>query len=266
MRIGIIQLTSTNNKLDNLKKANDLMVKAVENGAQLLVLPENFSFMGYKEQDKLAIAETLDKGESVAFLQQFSAKYGVVIVGGTIPLVAPNNKVTNTCLVYDEKGKLAARYDKIHLFDINIPNKAVFKESANVLPGESLAVTELLGQIMGLSICYDLRFPELFRQLTSQGAKVLFVPAAFTIPTGSDHWEVLLRARAIENQCYVVAAGQYGRHSDKRASYGRSMVVDPWGQVLATAQDKETYMVVDIDFDWQNEVRQKLPCLEHRKL
>lgn len=265
MRIGIIQTTSTNDKTANLQRANDLMLKAVADGAELLVLPENFSFMA-DDEDKLSVGETMENGESVKFLQHFAATHKVVVVGGTLPLIAPNNKVSNTCLIYNEKGELVARYDKMHLFDIYLNDKATFVESAVIQGGNEVVTAELLGQMMGVAICYDLRFPELFRRLVDQGAKVLFLPAAFTIPTGSDHWEVLLRARAIENQCYVVAAGQYGRHNKNRASYGRSMVIDPWGQVLVKAQDKETYITCDLDFEHQASIRQKLPCLTHRKL
>ncbi len=235
-------------------------------GAQLIALPENFSFLD-REGDKLQTLEDLNAGPSVRMLREFAAARGVVVVGGSVPLRTTDAaKVTNTCLVFDADGALAARYDKMHLFDINLDGAHTFKESRYIEAGAQEVTVDLFGHTMGLSICYDLRFPEHYRRLVLRGAKVLFIPSAFTMHTGKDHWEVLIRARAIENQCYVVAPAQYGHHNDRRVSYGRTMIVDPWGQVLAQAQDRESVVVADIDLAYLDDIRRRLPCLEHIRL
>jgi predicted amidohydrolase len=189
-----------------------------------------------------------------------------VIAGGMPERSADPGKVHNTLVVVGPDGRIAERYRKIHLFDVAIPGGAEFKESGTVAPGtEARTVDTPMGRI-GLSICYDLRFPELYRRLTDAGARVFVVPAAFTLHTGKDHWHALLRARAIENQAYVLAAGQYGRHNEKRVTYGHSVIVDPWGTVIAEAPDREAVIVGEVDLGFQDKVRRELPCLDHRRL
>jgi len=263
LKIAAIQMCSKEDRNDNLKSASKLMGQAITDGAQLIALPENFSFIG-SESDKIKMAEDYNNGPSVKFLKKFAMEQGVAIIGGSIPLkTAHTSKVTNTCMVFDVKGRAVARYDKLHLFDVSLDDENTFEESKHTKTGDRVVTVELFGRIMGLSICYDLRFPELYRALVLRGAEILFVPSAFTLYTGKDHWESLLRARAIENQCFVVAPAQYGKHSSRRISYGRTMIIDPWGQILSQCQDKEDVITWEIDFDFLDDIRKRLPCLEH---
>ena len=267
IRIAAVQMCSRQDRVENLARAQALLEDAAQQGAQLIALPENFSFMD-REGNKLQVVEDLDDGPTVRMLRDFAAAHSVVVVGGSVPLRADNDaKVTNTCLVFDTDGTLAARYDKMHLFDISLNAEHVYKESRYIEAGTEVVTFEAFGHTMGLSICYDVRFPELYRQLMLRGSKVLFVPAAFTVPTGKDHWAALLRARAIENQCYVVAPAQYGRHNEHRETYGRTMIIDPWGQILAQAPDRDGIIITtDLDLDYLDDIRQRLPCLEHLRL
>ncbi len=249
----------------NLKSARELMKQAVKNGAELIALPENFSFIG-EESNKVKVAEDFNNGLSVKFLKKFAVEHRVAIIGGSIPLkTTSQSKVTNTCIVFDTEGRAVGRYDKLHLFDVSLDDENTFTESQYIKAGKNAVTVQLFGHVMGLSICYDLRFPELYRALVLQGAEILFVPSAFTLYTGKDHWETLLRARAIENQCYVVAPAQYGKHNSSRISYGRTMVIDPWGQILAQCQDKEDVITCEIDFDFLDIIRKRLPSLEHMR-
>ncbi len=264
MRVAAIQMCSTDNREANLEKARGLMVEAVLAGAQVVALPENFSFIG-EEGQQVRVAED-DSGPSVQFLRVFAAEHRVHVIGGSVPLrTESRSKVTNTCLVHNPEGDLVARYDKMHLFDVNVDKQHNFKESSYVEAGRSIVTVEVFNHVVGLTICYDLRFPELYRALALRGAEILFVPSAFTVPTGKDHWETLLRARAIENQCYVVAPAQFGQHNERRASFGRTMIVDPWGQILGQCQDKASALVCDIDFDILKDIRYRLPSLEHAR-
>lgn len=264
--IATIQLCSGQDRDENLARARALMEEAVKCGARLIALPEDLPVLG-DDRDKVAIAEDLKTGPTVGFLRSFAAQHGVAVVGGSIPLKTTEaTKVTNTCLVFDPSGELVARYDKMHLFDVRIDDDNTFDESRHIEAGGQVVTVDLFGHTMGLSICYDLRFPELYRSLALRGARVLFVPAAFTRETGRDHWEVLLRARAIENLCYVVAPAQSGEHGAGRVSFGRSMVIGPWGQVLAQCQDGEGFIVCDLDFDVLEEARRRLPSLRHVRL
>jgi nitrilase len=265
LRIAAIQMCSTGNRDANLVRANSLMEEAVEDGAELLSLPENFAFIG-REGDQVQVAEDLDDGPSVQQLKDFAAKHHVAIVGGSIPLkTADASRVSNTCLVFDPAGELVARYDKMHLFDVSVDEEHSFQESSYVEAGKNVVTASLFGHVAGLSICYDLRFPELYRAQALAGAEMLFVPSAFTVPTGTVHWEVLLRARAIENQCYVIAPAQFGRHNARRASFGQTMVVDPWGEVLGRCPDRDMALVLDLDFARLKEMRERLPSLEHAR-
>ena len=263
LSVAAIQMCSGQNRDANLKAAKALMQEAVGKGAKLISLPENFSFLD-REGKKVHALEDLEHGPGVQLLRSFAQAHKVTIVGGSVPLSA-GSKVTNTCLVIGPEGSIAARYDKIHLFDIALDAEHSFQESRYIAPGDSLVTFESYGHTMGLSICYDLRFPELYRKLTMQGARVLFVPSAFTWRTGTYHWEALLRARAIENLCYVVAPAQQGRHNDLRESFGHAMIVDPWGQVLAQAPERPGVIVAELDFAHQDQLRARLPCLEHAR-
>jgi predicted amidohydrolase len=264
------QLTSTADVSRNLATCRRLIEAAAARGAKLAVLPENFAFVGAKEQDKFAVAEPLDEarpGPILASLAAAAKATGLWIVGGGMPEASPDpNKVWNTAVVIRPDGSLAARYRKIHLFDVDIPGGAQFKESGTVAPGDAVVTTKLPWFTLGLSICYDLRFPELYRRLVAEGAQVIVVPAAFTLHTGKDHWRPLLTARAIENQVYVLAPGQFGRPFENRACWGHSLIVDPWGAVLAEAGDRECAIVAELDLELQAKVRRELPCLGHRRV
>ena len=227
-----IQMASSPNVNANLLKAGQLVAEAVGAGARLVVLPENFALMGSDEFDKVKIREKDGEGPIQEFLATTAKKHGIWLVGGTIPLEAnDDNKVRAACLVYNDKGDVVARYDKIHLFDVNVPDtNEVYKESASIEAGEHIRVVDTPYGKLGIAVCYDLRFPEFFRSAVNEGIDILAVPAAFTAETGAAHWEVLLRARAIENQCYVIASNQGGFHLNGRKTFGHSMIIDPWGR------------------------------------
>jgi nitrilase len=252
----------------NLLEAERLIKQAAEAGAELVVLPENFALMGMSEHDKVKISEADGGGPLQDFLAEQAMVNGVWLVGGTIPLTASDaDKVTAASLLYDARGKRVARYDKIHLFDVLITeNDERYNESETIEPGKKAVVVDTPFGKLGMAICYDLRFPGLFRSLTEQGAEILTIPSAFTAITGKAHWEVLVRARAIENQCYVVAAAQGGYHANGRETFGDSMVVDPWGVVLDRLVSGSGLVVSDIDIEHLREVRRSFPVLEHRKI
>jgi len=234
------------------------------------VLPENFSFLGRSERDKLAIAERLDAGGPiVTTLQELAVRHKVWLVGGGTPEVVDGDerRTYNTALVIDPAGALVARYRKIHLFDVDIPGGATLRESDATRAGDELVVVEIEGAKVGLSICYDVRFPELYRRLVKdRGANVLLVPAAFTAHTGPAHWELLLRARAVEDQAWVVAAAQWGRHNEKRESYGHTLVIDPWGTIAAERPEGDGVVVATLDGAAVEKRRTQMPCLDHAVL
>lgn len=265
-----VQLTSQGDVARNLEACARGIAHAARRGAELVVLPENFAFVGMDEKDKMPHAETLDPayaGPILEALFEAAVKSGVWVIGGGMPERSPDaGKVWNSCVAVSPSGTLAAVYRKIHLFDVQIPGGAEFMESRTVEPGRDLVVVETPRAPVGLTICYDVRFPELYRALVGRGARLVVVPAAFTLHTGKDHWHTLLRARAIENQVYVLAAAQYGRANEKRVCYGHSLIVDPWGTVIAEASDREGVVVAEIDLAFQDKVRRELPCLTHRKL
>jgi predicted amidohydrolase len=266
LAVAAIQLTSTPDVDASLSSALHYLEEAASAGADLAVLPENFGFLG-SEKAKLAYAQSIEEGSFVAPLRELAAKKGMGIIAGGMPEKGPDDeRVYNTAVFIGRSGEVAGSYRKIHLFDIDLAGKVSYKESAAVLPGTEPMVVEFEGWKVGLSICYDLRFPEMYRSLVDQGAHILTVPAAFTLQTGRDHWEVLLRARAIENQCYVIAAGQVGEHLKGRASWGQSCVIDPWGTILQQAPDAEGITVATIDRSELQRIRTQLPCLEHRRL
>ncbi len=266
--VAAVQMTSTSDVQDNLHRAKSLVMRAIDRGAHLLVLPENFGFLGGEGEAKKH-AQSLEKSSFINPFREISARYGVTCILGGLPEMADHGKMFNTCAAIGPSGDVIAAYRKIHLFDVDLGPGQVMRESVDVCSGDLAAcsVIDVQGWRVALSICYDLRFPELYRRaVLEQGAEVLLVPAAFTLHTGKDHWEVLLRARAIENQCYVVAPGQVGRHNDKRISWGKSMVVDPWGVVIAQASEGEGIAIAACDRNSLNDVRERLPALKHARL
>jgi predicted amidohydrolase len=263
--LGAIQMTSTADRARNLDAAIRLVNEAADLGAKLVGLPENFAFMG-PEEGRLQGAETLE-GPTLGALRDVARRRGIFVVAGSIAEQVPSPKMTaNTSAVIADDGSIVAAYRKIHLFDVNIPDGARYAESEVVVPGDKVVVAPTpLGRI-GLTVCYDLRFPELYRKLASLGAEVITIPSAFTLFTGKDHWEVLVRARAIENLAYVIAPAQVGRHSATRQTFGNAMIVDPWGVVLARCPDGEGVCVAPFSRPRLERVRQELPALKHRKL
>lgn len=267
-RVAAVQMTSTASVAANLEAAREGLEQAAAAGAQVVVLPENFAFLGLRDADKLQVAESPGTGPIQDALARYARELGLWIVAGTLPLrVTAEARVAAASLVFDAEGQIVARYDKIHLFDVDIPGKAeAYRESANVRPGSDIVVVDTPCGRLGLSVCYDLRFAELYRSLSAQGAEWFAVPAAFTVPTGEAHWEVLLRARAIENLATVVAAGQVGIHDNGRATYGDSLIVNHWGVVQARRRQDPGVVVAEIDRQAQREARATFPVLQHRKL
>ena len=266
--IAALQMTSGADLAANLSAAAQGLEQARDQGAAVAVLPENFAFMGEHERDKLALAEVEGRGPVQDFLAGAARRLGLWIVAGTIPLkVSDPQRVAAACLVFDARGERVARYDKMHLFDVDVPQGGHYRESASIEPGalSCVVVDTPVGRI-GLSVCYDLRFPELFRGLGAQGAEILAVPSAFTERTGEAHWEPLLRARAIENQCYVVAPGQVGAHPGGRRTWGHSLIVDPWGRVLAERASGAGVIVAPLPREPLLQLRQSFPVLTHRRL
>lgn len=266
MKVAAVQMTSGPDVAGNLEQARELIEAAAGAGARLVALPENFSFMGLKDADKRAVAEAAAGGPVQQFLAQTAARLKVWIVGGTLPLRAgADGRVAAASLVFDADGQRVARYDKIHLFDVDIPGRAEsYRESAHVAPGNATELIDTPAGRLGLSVCYDVRFPELYRHLSAAGAQILVVPSAFTGPTGRAHWETLLRARAIENLCYVIAPAQSGFHPSGRETYGDSMVVDFWGRILQRVPRGTGYAIAEIDLALQSQVRESFPALAHR--
>ena len=266
MKVAAIQMTSGPDVGANLEQARLLLEEAAARGVRLAALPENFSFMGLKEADKRAVAEQDGEGPAQQFLADTARRLRLWIVGGTVPLRAgADGRVAAASLVYDSDGRRVARYDKIHLFDVDVPGRIEsYRESRHVAPGYAAALVDTPAGRLGLSVCYDVRFPELYRYLSAGGAQLLVVPSAFTAPTGRAHWETLLRARAIENLCYVLAPAQSGFHPNGRETYGDSMIVDYWGKVLQRVPRGRGCAVADIDLSRQAGVRETFPALAHR--
>ena len=267
-QVAAIQMTTSADLGRNLVVAEALLRRARDGGARIAALPENFAFMGTAEGDKLAVAEDEGRGPIQDAVAGLARQLGLWIVAGTLPLrVADEPRVAAACLVFDADGRRVARYDKIHLFDVAIPGKDErYQESASVRPGQATVCVDTPAGRLGLAVCYDLRFPELFRRLLDDGAEWFCLPSAFTAPTGRAHWETLLRARAIENLCHVVAPAQSGFHENGRETHGDSMVVDGWGRVLARLPRGSGVVVADIDLVRQREVRQNFPSIQHRRL
>jgi deaminated glutathione amidase len=264
IRVACVQMTSRADKSANLEQAERLVAQAAATGADVVVLPEKWNAIGDAALYH-ATAEPLENGESVAAMSGWARAHGITLVGGSIAERREGReKLSNTCLVFDPEGQLVATYRKIHLFDVEVAG-VVYRESEAEEPGDEPVVADAEDWKIGLSICYDVRFPELYRILTLDGAQLVTVPAHFTTPTGKDHWHVLLRARAIENQLYVVAAAQIGETLPGKPAYGRSLIVDPWGVVLAQAPDEETVIAAELDRAHLQNIRAKLPSLSYRQ-
>ncbi|HEY2794801.1 MAG TPA: carbon-nitrogen hydrolase family protein [Micromonosporaceae bacterium] len=265
MRIAVCQLNSRDDRAANLKVARDLLERAAAAGADLAVLPEYVDYLGRSAGEPAG--EPVD-GAFAEFFAAAARDLRMWVHAGSFHEVGPDaDHSYNTSLVFDRDGTLTATYRKIHLYDVEIPGRVSFKESARIAAGSAVVSAEVEGVRVGLSICYDVRFPELYRQLAvTEGATVIVVPAAFMMHTGRDHWEVLLRARAIENQCYVVAAGQIGSHDPDRTCFGRSMIIDPWGTVVAQAPDEVGIVFADISPERVTTIRTQVPSLANRRL
>lgn len=267
MWVAAVQLNSTPEVERNLERARVLITEAAGRGAQLVALPEHFAYLGPDDREPPS-AQPLE-GPLVTEFRDLARRLEIFLLLGSFPEVAtPGARPHNTSVLLGPQGQVLAAYRKMHLFDIQLPGGPSYQESHFIQPGTELAVARLPGTpfTAGLAICYDLRFPELFRALVAQGADLILLPAAFTLTTGRDHWEVLVRARAIENLAYVVAPAQVGQHAPGRRSYGRSLIVDPWGLILAQAPDGEGVIYARLDHERLQRLRQELPCLSHRRL
>jgi nitrilase len=263
-KVAAIQMASGPNVEGNLNEARRHIAKAVEQGAKLVVLPEFFAIMGMDEQDKLKVREKAGQGNIQQFLSETARKHKIWLVGGSIPLAGNSpDKVRNSCLVYDENGAQVARYDKIHLFNLTLGNEA-YNEAQTIEAGNQVVVVDSPFGRIGLAVCYDLRFPELFRAM--KDVDIIVLPAAFTATTGKMHWEPLVRARAIENLSYFIAAAQGGYHVNGRETHGHSMIVDPWGRIMDELQRGSGVVVADINPSYQASLRKSLPALTHRTL
>ncbi len=265
VRTAVVQLNSRDKFAENMAAVAQSLDHAATLGAQFVALPEFWSYLGPYEAFE-EVAQTLS-GPAIALLQEKARQHKMIVHGGSVVEKHPTlaGKFHNTSVLINRYGELVAQYRKIHLFDVDLANGEKHYESQRIIAGEQIVTAEIDGITFGLAICYDLRFPELFRALALRNAQILLVPAGFTLHTGRDHWEVLLRARAIENLCYVVAPAQIGSYAADRQCYGRSMVVDPWGLVLAQAQDMPTVIVTDIDLAQIERVRTQIPALQHRR-
>lgn len=270
--VAVVQMTSGPDVAKNLATASALVRKATARGARLVVLPENVAYFG-DDDGKRAVAERFDPGAAPGGIIGLTAcalarETGAHLVWGGVPerTDAPTGLTHNTAFVTTPSGDISARYRKIHLFDVDLPDGSVYRESGSVAAGREPVLADTPAGTLGLSVCYDLRFPELYGSLVRRGATLLAVPAAFTVPTGRDHWHVLLRARAIETQCFVLAAAQWGTHPNGRQTYGHALIVDPWGTVLAECADGEGVALAELDPSRVAAVRSALPCLRHHVL
>ncbi len=266
MKIAAVQMVSTPDWPDNRAAAARLVAQAAAAGAQLVLLPEYFCILGRRDTDKLALAEPAGHGPIQTFLSQLAAEHGLWLIGGTLPVRHDGTEqVFNRCCVFAPDGRAAAHYDKLHLFAFDNGRES-YDEGRTLIAGGKPVALQAGPLRVGLSVCYDLRFPELYRALMQPPCDLLCVPAAFTHTTGQAHWELLLRARAVENQCYVLAAAQGGQHANGRRTWGHSLVVDPWGEVLDVLDEGEGFVVADVDGARLAQVRTQLPALRHRRL
>jgi len=265
--VAAVQFAAGTDVKANLQKVGELVALAASRGAGLVVLPENLALMGLRDTDKLQYAEVEGDGPIQDFLADLAIAHKVWLVGGTIPIASSSGKVRAASLVLDDSGAIVGRYDKIHLFDVDVPGSGEqYRESETIDPGDTPLVLDTPFGRLGVTVCYDLRFPELYRQLEDAGAEIFAVSAAFTYKTGAAHWEVLLRARAVENLAYVIASAQGGVHENGRETYGNSMIVDPWGTVLARIGTEPGIVVAEINLHQQQRRRELFPALSHRRL
>lgn len=263
--VAVAQMTSTADIAKNLLHCENIIEKASHMGAKLVSLPENFAFLGAGDEAAIGAAEPID-GPSITRLKKCAQKNRIWLsLGGFQEKVSGLNKIYNAHLIIDDHGHLVAKYRKMHLFSVRLPDGSSYDESKSVLPGDEVVCFTAPFFTGGLAVCYDLRFSNLFEALRSKGAQVILVPAAFTEITGRAHWEVLLRARAIETQCYVMAAAQVGRHHDKRTTHGHAMVVDPWGTVIAECDERSELAVAEIDLTYVEKLREQMPVAKHRR-
>ena len=268
-KVASIQMISTADVHQNLESASELITQAVDQGAEFLLLPENFPLMGHEERDKVTITEAFGQGPIQDFLSEQSQRHSIWLMGGTIPLHAlVANKVRAACLLYSPEGNCTNRYDKIHLFDVVVDevSEESYKESNTMEAGNEIVVAETPIGNIGMSVCYDLRFPELYRAMHEKDVNIITVPSAFTATTGKAHWESLLRTRAIENLCYVIASNQGGRHLNDRETWGHSMIIDSWGRILDCIDEGLGIAIADIDLEKQKILRRNFPCMEHKIL
>lgn len=263
IKVGVIQMSVSDNKETNLKKAQAMIIKACQQGAQMVVLPEVFN-SPYQTELFPDYAEPYP-GPTTRLLSQLAAKHEVLLVGGSIIEKDGDNKLYNSSFVFNEKGQLLGRHRKVHLFDINLPGKITFRESDTLTSGNSITIIRHQGLCFSIMICYDFRFPELARAAVLEGAKLLVVPAAFTVTTGEAHWDLLMRNRAVDNQCFVIATSPARNPESSYQAWGHSMVVDPWGQIIAEAGEAEGIIYAELDFEQLEQIRQQLPLLEHRR-
>ena len=262
----MVQVTSTRDVESNLARSRELVDRAARAGARLIALPENYGFIG-ADAEKLPFAQAVEEGPFVAPLREIARQRKVYVLAGSIPERGPDPAHTyNTSVLVGPDGSTVGWYRKIHLFDVELSDGFSVRESDTVAAGDTPQVLDVDGWRLGLSICYDLRFPELYRWLSDRGADVIAVPAAFTLHTGKDHWDTLLRARAIENQCFVLAPGQFGRHGGGRVSWGKSQILDPWGTALAVAPEREGFVLAELTEGDLNRARRQIPALSHRRL
>lgn len=268
LRVAAVQMNTGDDVTVNLTRARRHLRKAAADGARLVVLPENFAMMGRRDAERLAVAEPDGDGRLQAFLAEEAARAGIWIVGGTIPLVSEHPKRPYAaCLVYDETGRRVGRYDKLHLFDVRVPDsEEAYQESRNTTPGSAPLIIDAPWGRLGVAVCYDLRFPELFRKLVDRGMEVAVLPAAFTALTGKAHWEALIRARAIENLSYLVAAAQGGYHISGRETWGHSMIVNPWGIILGEVAKGSGYVAQHLDLELLRSTRRSFPSINHRRI
>ncbi|HEX4909483.1 MAG TPA: carbon-nitrogen hydrolase family protein [Permianibacter sp.] len=268
MKVAAIQMLSGIDRDRNLAAAERLLKQAAGHGARFALLPENFPLMGLREEDKRIIAEPDGRGPIQAMLQRVAREQQLWIAAGTYPAQSTTGeRVRARLALYAPDGSMHSHYDKLHLFDVELPGgRESYFESRGIEPGEHVVTATIGDAVLGFSICYDLRFPELYRQQVARGANVLLVPAAFTATTGAAHWHTLLRARAIENQCFVIAANQGGQHENGRATYGHSVIYDPWGDCLAEADIGEAVICAELDFAALNALRQRFPVLQHQRI
>jgi len=263
-RLAAVQMCSGQDLNQNLRRAAELVHLGADRGADLVALPENFAFMG-SDRERAEVAQEL-KGSILTGLRGIARQRSVNLLAGSFLESSGRSgdrRPYNTSVLVDRRGKVAAVYRKLHLFDVCLPDGSLYRESEHIRPGSEVVVARVEGVEFGMSICYDLRFPELYRALALRGARVVFVPSAFTLLTGKDHWMPLLRARAIENQFYVVAPAQFGTHDSRRQTYGHAAILDPWGTLLAQAPERECVVCADVDLQYQEEVRRRVPVFDH---